>query len=312
MAPRIRYVYVGATAYSGSTVFARLMNAHPCVVSVGELSNVIGKLFRTERIQAYLCSCGVEIERCPFWLDVQHRCASKGTHLDLHGFGTMLDAGLGSLVNRLFFGAPGRLLAFQRLVNVVFTRHIPTVRDRIDRTLNIAESVLSVDGADVLLDTSKSIARVPFLLQRRETDFMLLHVTRDPRGFVNSYLKHKQDAASLGQALSYWRRTHRSAMMLKRQLGPAGYRRIQYEELCRCPRGVLSPLFQSLRLPDVDVVEAAKTQPHHIVGNEIRLRPFDGIHLDSSWQRQLTASQIETSMRHAGRLAASLGYARHP
>ncbi|MFW6135302.1 MAG: sulfotransferase [Chloroflexota bacterium] len=312
MAHPIRYVTLAATVYSGSTLFARLMNAHPQVVSVGELSNVIGRLFRTGRIQAYSCSCGVEIEQCSFWVDVQRRCAAKGTPLDLHDFDTDLDTGLGPLVNRFLFGASGGLVTFQRLVNLGLTRHIGTVRDCIDRTLSIAESALSVDGAHVFVDTSKSVARVPFLLQRRETDLVLVHLTRDPRGFVNSYLKHKCDEASVRNAVSYWRRTHRSAMMLGHSLGPVAYRRIQYEELCRHPRRVFSELFDLLGLPDVDVVEAARSHAHHLVGNGVRLRPFDGIHLDSSWQRQLTPAQMEACVRHAGHLAASLGYARHP
>lgn len=312
MGHRIRYVTLAATAYSGSTLFARLMNAHPHVVSVGELSNVIGRLFRTGRIQTYPCSCGVEIEQCSFWVDVQRRCAVKGMPFDLHDFGTELDTGLGPLVNRLLFGASGALMAFQCLVNLGLTRHMATVRDCIDRALSIAEAALAVDGAHVFVDTSKSVARVPFLLERRETDLVVVHLTRDPRGFVNSYLKHKGDEASLRKAVSYWRRTHRSAMMLGHSLGPVAYRRLQYEELCRHPRRVFGELFDLLGLPDVDVAEAAKSHPHHVVGNGVRLRPFDGIHFDSSWRRQLTPAQIEACMRHAGRLAAHLGYARHP
>jgi hypothetical protein len=56
------------------------------------------------------------------------------------------------------------------------------------------------------------------------------------------------------------------------------------------------------------VVEEATTHPHHIIGNAIRLRPFEGIHLDSSWKRELTLMQIKDSVCQVGTVAKSLGY----
>lgn len=309
MNKRVRYIYLSSTSYSGSTLLARLVNAHPQVVSIGELSNVIGRLFKEGQIDEYACSCGKEIRECSFWLDVQQECVRRGIALDLHSFGTQLDSGLGSLANSLLFGAAGNLLPIQYLLNLVFTRRISMVKEQMERTLVVAESVVSVDSADVFFDTSKNVGRVLFLLHHSGIDFKLLHLSRDPRGFLNSYLKHKGENADPRRALSYWKRTHQSAILIERVLGEAAYCQIRYEELCRNPRQVFRTLFQFIDLPYVDVVEEAKTHPHHIIGNAVRLRPFEGIHLDSSWKRELTSKQIEECLHQVGPVAELLGYA---
>jgi len=182
------YANVASTAYSGTTLLAMLMNSHPQIVSIGELANSIGKLFKNGNIAKYFCSCGCEIEKCEFWVAVKHRCLEKGVILDLHDFDLKLDVGLGRMFNRILFGIHERFIPLQNLRDFILW-NIPLSRKMtkhlFERNSVIAKGILDIAGNSIFFDTSKDLKRANFLAQDKEFDFKLIHLVRDFRGFFN-------------------------------------------------------------------------------------------------------------------------------
>lgn len=310
MSEPMRFVSLVSTAFSGSTLLALLMDAHPEVVSIGELSNAIGRLLGDGRIGHYFCSCGVPIEDCPFWATVQRRCSERGIQLDLYDFQTEFDSGLGERANRVLFDALGGLLPVQVFLNSLLLGLVPTYSRRIGRTVNrnlvIAQAVLDSARKRIFVDASKKVIRAALLQRRSDLDFKMIHLVRDPRGVLNSYRKHRGDTNWLSAA-RHWKRVHKAAQRLSSHLAQDAYMLVRYEDLCTDPVKTLSQLCRFLDIEAIDLVSAAIDRQHHIIGNRMRLTPFSGLRLDDDWRRDLTQAEIAWCMRITGDAVESLG-----
>jgi hypothetical protein len=309
MAVQMPFVSLVSTAFSGSTLLALLMDAHPNVASIGELGNAIGALFQSGRIERYLCSCGARIEHCSFWETVQRRCARQGIELDLHDFGTEFDSGLGDRVDRILFDALGNLGPAQVLLRR-FLQLAPGYRRRIERTahrnLVIAQAVCDATGKSTFFDASKKVGRAALLQRCSDMNFKMVHLVRDPRGVLNSYRKHRGDQA-WQRAARHWRKVHLAALHLRSGLAQDAYLLVRYEDVCVHPAETLSEVCRFLDIEAVDLVGAAKSRQHHLIGNQMRLRAFTGLRLDEDWRRDLTPAEISRCMQITGDVVEALG-----
>jgi hypothetical protein len=285
------------------------MDAHPEVASIGELSNAIGALFRSGRIEHYLCSCSARIEHCSFWEGVQGRCAERGIDLDLHDFGTEFDSGLGDMVDRVLFDAPGDLWPLQVFLNRVL-ESAPGYQRRIERMANrnlvIAQAVCDGTRKGIFFDASKKVGRAALLQRRSDLDFRMVHLVRDPRGVLNSYRKHRGDKA-WQRAARHWKRVHLAARRLGSSLTQDAYLLVRYEDVCTHPAETLSEMCRFLDIEVVDLVGAATGRQHHLIGNQMRLRAFTGLRLDEDWRRDLTPAEVSRCMQTTGDVVEGLG-----
>jgi hypothetical protein len=64
----LKVIFVASLSHSGSTLLDLMLNAHPDVVSVGELKQ-LGRFARSEKPRPQLnCTCGAEsLMSCDFW-----------------------------------------------------------------------------------------------------------------------------------------------------------------------------------------------------------------------------------------------------
>ena len=303
------FVSLVSTPFSGSTLLALLMDAHPKVVSIGELSNVIGTLFQSGRIDSYLCSCGVQIERCSFWQGVQERCAERGVDLDLHDFRTGFDSGLGDKADRLLYDALGDLWPLQAFLGCLLGLS-PGYRRRVEQTATrnvmIAQAVCDTTGKSIFLDTSKSVGHAALMHRQGDLDFKMLHLVRDPRGVLNSYRKHRGDKA-WQRATWHWKRVHLAARRLGSSLAEHAYLLVRYEDLCTRPEETLVEICRFLDVEEIDLVQEATGRQHHLIGNRMRLRAFSGLRLDEDWRRDLTPAELSQCMQIAGDVIGALG-----
>ena len=83
------FVSVQTSAFSGATLLAFLLGAHPEVATVGEMSGLIAR----EDPETYLCSCGQRIRSCGFWRAVAAEMWDRGHAFDVARFGTDLSLG---------------------------------------------------------------------------------------------------------------------------------------------------------------------------------------------------------------------------
>ncbi len=304
MSDKMRYVYVVGMGFSGSTILSMLMNAHPQVASVGEMTRGLNRNTR------YRCSCGVDVNQCEFWKKVKHLCSERSMELDLHNFKTTLDAGLGKKVNQILFGVPNRFVLLQTLRDA-FLRQIPVFRHMSDSCANqnmvIAQAILDVEGKNVFMDATKDVARAFYLSVLEEFDFKLIHLVRSPQGFLYSCLKRNGNTHLRGR-LDYWVKTQQRVLRLKSRLSSNSYLLVRYESLCDNPSGVLAEICSFIGVEYVNLVDFAKTHPHHIMGNQNRVRDFSGIRLDEKWRNSLTQEQIAECARITGDTSKVLGY----
>jgi hypothetical protein len=288
---------------------ALLLDAHPEVASIGELGNAIGTLLRSGRIESYHCSCGVQIEQCSFWQRVQALCAEQGIDLDVHDFRTDFDSGLGDATNRILFEALGDLRPVQAFLGRVLglsAGYRRRVEQTATRNVVIAQAVCDATGKSIFFDTSKSVGHAALLHRRDDLDFKMIHLVRDPRGVLNSYRKHRGDKA-WQRATRHWKRVHLAARRLGSSLAEHAYLLVRYEDLCTRPEETLGGICRFLDVEEIDLVEEATGRQHHLIGNRMRLRAFNGLRLDEGWRGDLSAAEISHCMQIAGDVIGALG-----
>src|SRR5215207_6667155 len=78
------FLSIQTSAFSGATLLAFLLGAHPQIATVGEMSGLIGR----EDTEVYLCSCGQRIKECGFWCAVGAAMRARGFEFHVARFDT--------------------------------------------------------------------------------------------------------------------------------------------------------------------------------------------------------------------------------
>ncbi len=298
-----RFAYILSPSYSGSTLLTILLARHPQIATIGEL-----KATHMGEIAEYVCSCGTRIVECDFWQQVADGLAQRGIEFDLADFGTafrrparpMLDRVLRARVRGAGFESVRRL-ALQTLPGAA-----RTFEEILERNRALAEVVTELQGADVFLDGSKEPQRLKYLIEAGFPDIRVIHLVRDGRAVANSTIKH--DACSVASAAQEWRRMHEESQRVLRRLPEAAYATVRYEDLCLRPDEILPDLFRLVGV-DPQTPQRAATEPHHILGNSMRLKPLREIRLDEKWHDELSADQLAEFDGLAGEVNRGYGYA---
>ena len=65
----MRIIYIAGASHSGSTLLDMMLNAHPEIISVGEVLKLNRiKVAKTGRVKRTRCSCGsATLLQCEFW-----------------------------------------------------------------------------------------------------------------------------------------------------------------------------------------------------------------------------------------------------
>jgi hypothetical protein len=131
----MRVIYIAGAAHSGSTLLDMMLNAHPEIISVGELVN-LDRTMRsktTGKVQDLRCACGaVGVLQCEFWSRVNHRTK------ELSG----------------------------RLLNALDLQH-PRSETEVDANICLFRAISDVSGKKIIVDSSKMPRRLNHLLQLR-------------------------------------------------------------------------------------------------------------------------------------------------
>ena len=307
--PPIRYAYLVATSYSGTTLLSMLLDSHPAIVSVGELDNTISDAIKAGRYAEYPCSCGAPIRACSFFHTVEQHCARQGVKLDVHDFRVRLGHSMGRNVRRSLFGLPARLLWLVQIRNALLNQ-IPQYRRHVDhvfdRNIAIARAVIDVSGKDVFLDASKAVARVPYLHCRPEVDLRVVHIVRDVRATVWS--SWRRGLTRTDRVARSWARIHANALRLAWLVGEDRYFRFRWEDFCTDPEERLDSICRFLGVKPTGLMARVNMQPHHVIGNRMRLNPVGSIRSQDGWREEITSEQLAVCERAAGGLNRLFGY----
>lgn len=260
----VKIVFVASASHSGSTLLDLLLNAHPDMVSVGELKQ-LGRYanFARKRGRIPQCTCGApSLAECPFWGKV----------------GALTEARTGQPLGDLNVENYAERASFERDNVVLFNA--------------IADGA----GKRVIVDSSKNADRLERLLAIPALDVFPIFLIRDPKGQICSSLRKNDVNSWLGK------NTYGLLRLIKNYVGTnrkiyglvkdRPHAVIRYEELAANPERTLTPLMAELGLSfHPDQLRWAAEERHNISGNRMRFGESSEVRLDEHWRDQLTLPQ---------------------
>ena len=296
-----KILYIAGYSRSGSTLLDMMLGRHPAFAATGELTYLLDDAQTPTRI----CSCRRPYRACPLygpWLASPHGLRAEAFNLR-------------RFENR------------SSLARLIARRVSPSdaVRYR-DIQVDLFSSIAQRSGARVVVDSSKSArdaaARPLALARLAGLPVYVLHLTRDPRSVVESYLRNGSNWVAEGhrssQALETyrpiigWRLANRVALSLKTYMGEDRYLHLRYEDLVADPTTALDRIGQfvgeDMKTLAFEIDQGVPlTAAHHVGGNRAR---FSGepLRLGPTQRASLPlghAAAVEVANRG---LAAQLGY----
>ena len=284
-------VYITGSGRSGSTILDMMLGANSRALGLGQ----VDELARWAAGDQF-CTCGRPLGECPVWgpaLADQRPPAPLNVE-----------------------GQVAKTLSI-----------LPAIRGRapreadpasVDATWSLYDRLAEISGATTLIDSSKSLLRFARLADRAgDRDLRLIHLIRDPRGFVLSRTRSKAvptasgtigstESQSLASALADW--TVQNGLVS----AYAGRRRPQstvvtYEQLVGEPTATLERLceFAGLELEPERQFPPFEGEFHLIAGNSSRFQ-FAELRLDERWRRELPGWQRRLTELTAGPLHTRL------
>lgn len=298
------FVYITSVSYSGSTLMTFLLNAHPSIATIGEMKG------GAKDPEQFMCSCGQPIGQCAFWCELVERLNARGIPFDHRdvwsqcGF-RIAEAPFADRVVRHRYRGGAFELARNALLALTpaARRNLPRIRTRNEA---FVEAALDIRNRPVFLDSSKDPIRLRFLRDIESFRIRVIHMVRDGRGVMNSFMKRQGLSPEL--AALQWVRRENEIRSLEKTFEPSRWMLLRYEDLCTDPDATLAKTFEFLDLPAQDVSDGFRNAEHHILGNAMRFGSTSEIKLDTKWQRDLTPEQIETFEQFGGALNRDYGY----
>jgi hypothetical protein len=249
----LRVIFIASLSHSGSTLLDLMLNAHPDVVSVGELKQ-LGRFARLEKPSRRLCcSCGAEtLLHCAFWSGVSELTQSSVGR-------SISEVNVENYKDRERFGEDN-LALFQAIATVAEKTHV--------------------------VDSSKSAARLSLLISNSSLDVFPIFLLRDPKGQICSA---RRRPISLPHLIGSYVRTNREIHAAVRDRPHAV---IHYEELVKRPAETLDRLMRAMGLSfDPRQLEWAAPVRHNVGGNGMRRGTSSALKLDERWRQKFSLMQ---------------------
>lgn len=302
------YVFMTSANYSGSTLLSFLLDCHPQIASVGELSGPI----RGMNMETYPCSCGARLVDCAFWSNVQKQMADQSMPFDFENFQTEYFYH----VDRGFWGK-ALLYPFERkglnfLKDLFFQlerRRISAVDRATDRCVAMAKIITSITGADHFFDTSKSHFKPKYLSIRSDINLKIIALIRDGRGYLCSYTKRRPNEPYERVVKNWAEDRRRTEIVLKQYVEADSILWVRYEDLCNNTEQTLIKIYDFIGVKHFPLTKPIDVKNHHIIGNKMRKKPIQEISLDEKWKRDLSKEQLAIFDGIAGATNRAYGYA---
>jgi sulfotransferase family protein len=250
----MRVIYIAGASHSGSTLLDMMLNAHPEIISVGELL----KLNRVKRSKSgkpkfARCSCGAAgLLRCEFWSRVNERTLlSHGTSLADLDLNDCRHPAEGPDANSILFRA-----------------------------------ISEVSGKEFVVDSSKMPRRLKHLMGFDELNVYAIHLVRDPRGQIASVIAKN----GLMKSILYHEVVHAQT---RSALKSVPHSIARYEDLVSTPEKTLGQILEPLGLRfDPRQLQWAEQVKHSFAGNHVRKQSKSELVLDEGWKHRLSPGQI--------------------
>lgn len=287
MLPKL--VYIASIGRSGSTLLELLLGAHPDMATLGELHLWPHEI--AHGASRLPCGCGLPLETCPFWQEMRRRedpLTASPPRLD--AFREHLDHGQALRLGRLrdFRAGPGSSVAIDSYGHNT---------QRVMQAFADLTEEWTGRRPGWLIDASKDVYRLNWLIRSGLFDLTILNIVRDPRGFVHSERKNVGEVNGLrllrlaARKSVAWRLQNLLVQRSIALLPPGRHHSIRYEELASEPGRVVAEVQALLGCsPDPSVIDTFRERRFHAVGGNPMRHRGGGIALDERWRTDLAPS----------------------
>lgn len=277
----MKVVTLLASSYSGCTILSMALGSQPGVAAFGDT-------YFNAAHPLHKCSCGALFKACPFRQRMNRRMADYGFPSFWDTAGPLPDGG--PLLERPYLYLKRRIGPRAKLLHRALSAALASgaYRVRFMREQDAFFAALHGEtGATHYLDSCKSPARAELMLACYPATKML-HLIRDPRGYLASFARHfeqrtgrRPSGSDLESAFRLWRRDNALAAAYETQLSADRYLRVQYGDLIGSPEETLRRIcaFIGIRQLARDPCEFDRTRLHvsgnttNLVSTRIETRP---------------------------------------
>jgi hypothetical protein len=261
---RPKIIFIASLSHSGSTLLDLMLNAHPEVVSVGEVKQ-LGRYAGSARARGRRaqCTCGAHsLGQCSFW----------------------------SLVGEIVGSRTGRSLTD---LNVEDYANVTTFNR--DNALLFDAIAEATDKAHIV-DSSKHTIRLELLITNPELDVFPIFLIRGPEGQICSSLRKNRKYTKLGKSsgslLTLIKRYVGTNRQIHKLIKHHHHAVVRYEELVINPEKTLTSLMEKLGLTFHPLqLQWAIQERHNVGGNNMRFGQSSKLRLDEHWRKKLTFAQ---------------------
>lgn len=258
----MKLVYLLGAGRSGTTLLATVLNTHPRIQTIGEMHQFLDFISENKP-----CSCGEELGKCSFWSPIINEIVDSKDEIEKQSRFTE--------ACEYHRNIPGLMLS--KNANNAYLE----IQQKIFR------AIISHSEKDVLLDSSKYLARYLLLSRSPDIEISGIYVVRDVRGLITSFAKRVQTSRSPLSTIAYY--------LLINFFGEILYRtdkrilKIRYEDLIDNPMSQVRRI--SLHAFDGNVEFSTLPEnfdiPHIVGGNRMKVKKQVRILKDDLWKTKM-------------------------
>jgi hypothetical protein len=317
MEKKIKIIYIIGTGRNGSTLIDVVLGNSKKIQSTGELFNAIGA-WRINKV----CSCNKTVDDCPFWSKVKQLFIKTSKDLELSDISAMQKYFERKMLS------PFNILVHKLLHSKKFKQYKKSLKE-------FYTAIAIVSEKPVLVDSSKNPFRGYSLLNVFKDDVYFIHLIRDGRGQMWSWIKsgvmppfnipirkNEDGKEAVGQHFWWvpilyafsWVLYNLISFLIVWKAGRKQSVRIQYEDFIRNPSYHLKRISELINEDLGDLEELfVRKEPfridHLIAGNRLRMLKKITVRLpDEVWKTKLSAKYKKIFWLVAGWLARLYGY----
>ncbi|MDF9796751.1 hypothetical protein OKW21_002014 [Catalinimonas alkaloidigena] len=299
-----KLVYIISTGHSGSTLLDLLIGSIPGVFSTGEVRRLPWQLAHKNLAEKSvenqnICSCLNPFDQCEVWTQVVEELSAEA------GFDIFAQPDRFPISMLIGHEATYKMTTKDYAYNGLYKKSLahPNLHwlakliyqsqlGRIKNNWKLFDAIEKVTGKQFVVDSSKDIARFPFLHTYRPEDTYLIVNKRDSLRFANSYIKR---GLSPENSLKARYGFYKTVYKIIENNPSINYMDVIYEDLCENPSLLRKKIanFLGIELPSLDY--QINTRDYHLVeGNPMRYRGELNIRIDNNWKKSLSDDEFET------------------
>ncbi len=272
---KINIIYLLGAAHSGSTLIGNFFERFEDVHTLGEMANYMA--FRDQKghnkynlKRKYNCTCGVTLDKCPFWSKVIGKDQGK-------------------------FVIKKKYTFFENLMTIIrlFMPFRTKRKEKINSDYALFKILKHQTGAKYLFDISKDPRRLLDLYEDPRFNITVIYLVRDGRAYANSYNKKSRSDIGLKRknffvGLFEWIFINMiSIRILKKYRLP--YIHISYDLFCQEPKQYFNKFNEFMKFDDNIIELNNSSSPeiiHQISGNMYSIDNLQEIKYDQQWRIQ--------------------------